>query len=197
MIKRFCRWWFQLKGWKVISAIPEKNSASDIHKYVIIGAPHTSNWDFIYGMAALDLMKLPAKFTIKKEWMFFPVGGFLRRLGAIAIDRKPKPVIRQKNMSTVMVDLLDAATDDLMIVITPEATRSRREKWKSGFYHVAKRAGVPILLGYIDYAKKECGIKEIIYPTDDIHVDMRKIMSHYQNITPKHPELFSVDKDYL
>ena len=197
MFKRLCRWWFQLTGWKVVTVTPENTGTTDIRKYVIIGAPHTSNWDFILGMAALELMKLPVKFTIKKEWMFFPVGGFLRHLGAIPIDRTPKPGVQHKNMVNVMVDLLDAATEDLVIVVTPEATRSRREKWKKGFYHVAKRAGVPILLGFIDYAKKECGVKKIFYPTDDIQADMRQIMAFYQTTKPKYHELFSVDKDYL
>ena len=197
MFKRLCRWWFQLNGWKVVNVIPDKKGTDNIRKYVIIGAPHTSNWDFFLGMGALDIMKLPVKFTIKKEWMFFPVGGFLRRLGAIPIDRNPKPGTPPKNMVNVMVDILDSATEDLVIVITPEATRSRREKWKSGFYHVAKKAGVPILLGSMDYAKKEGGVKEIFYPTDDMEADMRHIMAFYQTITPRHPELFSVDRDYL
>ncbi|MCW8887665.1 MAG: 1-acyl-sn-glycerol-3-phosphate acyltransferase [Gammaproteobacteria bacterium] len=163
----------------------------------MIAAPHTSNWDFIIGMGATDLMELPIRFTIKKEWMFFPVGSFLDHLGAIPIDRTPKPGIVHKNMVNVMVDLLNEATDDLIIAITPEATRSRREKWKSGFYRVAKRADVPVLLGYIDYAKKECGIKEVIQLTDDTQADMRKIMAFYQTTTAKYPELFSVDLDYL
>lgn len=197
MFKRICRWWFQLNGWKVVNHIPDKVCPSDIRKYVMIGAPHTSNWDFIFGMATIDIMNLPIKFTIKKEWMFFPFNLFFRYMGAIAIDRTPKRGVPHKNMVLTMAHLLQESTEELVIVITPEGTRSRREKWKSGFYHVAKHAGVPILLGYIDYRKKECGVKEIFCPTDDKEADMRHIMALYQTVTPKHPELFSVDKDYV
>lgn len=191
------RWWFQFAGWTVVNHIPQKTHPGDINKYVIIGAPHTSNWDFIYGMGAIDIMKLRVKFTIKKEWMVFPVGGLLRRLGALPIDRAVSSGVKGKNMVTQMADILKQSKDDMVIVVTPEATRSRREKWKGGFYHVAKSAGVPILLGFIDYDKKQCGVKEAFYPTDDMEADMQIITAFYQTTTPKHPELFSVDQRYL
>jgi 1-acyl-sn-glycerol-3-phosphate acyltransferase len=196
MFKSPFRWWFQFSGWTVVNNIPPKSGPDSIDKYVIIGAPHTSNWDFVYGMGAIDIMKLKVRFTIKKEWMFFPVGGLLNRLGALAIDRSTRPGEKGKNMVSAMADLLTEAKEDLMIVVTPEATRSRRENWKGGFYHVAKQAGVPILLGFIDYEKKQCGVKEVCYPSDDMEADMRRIMAFYQTTTPKHAELFSVDTRY-
>lgn len=197
MFKRLCRWWFRLSGWKVVNNIPEKRDAGDIRKYVIIAAPHTSNWDFVYGTAAADLMGLNARFTIKKEWMFFPFSIFFRSLGAIAIDRSPQKGMHHHSMVDVMAKLLTDANEDLVIAITPEATRSRREHWRKGFYYVARNANVPVLLGFLDYANKECGVREILTPSDDIEDDMKKVMQFYQGITPKYPEKFSVDTRYI
>ena len=83
------------------------------------------------------------------------------------------------------------------VVVTPEATRSRREKWKTGFYHVATEANVPIILGFIDYKTKQAGLAEVFHTTGDKEADMRHIMAFYQTTTPKYPELFSVDKEYI
>ncbi|MDF2454002.1 MAG: acyltransferase, partial [Bacteroidota bacterium] len=85
--------------------------------------------------------------------------------------------------------------DTLRLIITPEGTRSRREKWKTGFYHVAMKAKVPIALGFMDYEKKECGIDKIIYPSGDYKKDMKIIMDFYKNIKAKYPENFSVDTE--
>jgi 1-acyl-sn-glycerol-3-phosphate acyltransferase len=197
MFKQMCHWWFKTNGWQAVNAIPEKSDPDEIRKYVIVAAPHTSNWDFFLGMGALDVMKLPARFTIKKEWMFFPVGTFLRYLGAIFIDRSATRGMHHSSMVDVMVDILNTTTEDLAIVITPEATRSKRDKWRTGFYHVAKKAHVPILLGFIDYKNRECGVKEIVMPSDDMEADMRKIMAFYQSVNPRHVELFSIDKRYI
>nr|CAA6830933.1 MAG: Unknown protein [uncultured Thiotrichaceae bacterium] len=197
MLNALFRWWFQSKGWTTVNNMPEKNNPGDINRYVIIGAPHTSNWDFIYGMGAMNLMKLKIKFTIKKEWIVFPVGKLMLHMGALPIDRHKTSDGKGRSMVDEMSGLLKNATEDTLMVITPEATRSLRTQWKTGFYHVAKGAGVPILLAFIDYEKKQCGIKEVIYPSDDMEADMRKIMAFYQTTVPKHPELFSVDTRYF
>ncbi len=196
MFKQMCNWWFKANSWQAVNAIPEKKDPDEIRKYVIVAAPHTSNQDFFIGMGALDVMQLPARFTIKKEWMFFPVGNFLRYLGAIFIDRSANGM-HHTSMVDVMVDILNNTKEDLAIVVTPEATRSRRDKWRTGFYHVAKKANVPILLGFIDYKNRRCGVKEILLPSDDMQADMKKVMEFYQTVHPKHPELFSVDKRYI
>jgi len=95
----------------------------------------------------------------------------------------------------VMADIVKE-NDPIALVVTPEGTRARRTEWKSGFYHVAKQAGVPIALGYLDYKKKEAGIGPLVYPTDDIDADMAKIMAFYKGIHGKYPEDFSVDQRY-
>ncbi|MCC5945650.1 MAG: 1-acyl-sn-glycerol-3-phosphate acyltransferase, partial [Bernardetiaceae bacterium] len=124
-------------------------------------------------------------------------GRLLRKVGAIGIDRTPKKEGEPRQSMVEAMAELFKQQDKLCIVVTPEGTRSKQEKWRTGFYHVAKMANVPIALGYMDYAKKEAGIQVVVYPTDDMHADMKKIMEFYQTINGKFPEKFSIDKQYL
>lgn len=182
---------FKLKGWKVNWDMPQPIAPS-----VTIASPHTSNWDIIYTIAAFTILKVPFRFTIKKEWMKFPFNLFLGSVGGLGIDRSPKkPGDPRPSMVDAMVELYK---DDpkLVIMVTPEGTRSLRTEWKSGFYHVAKNAGVPICLGYLDYGKKEAGIGAKIFPSDDMHSDLQQVMNFYRDKQPKFPEKFSVDKRY-
>lgn len=148
----------------------------------MIAAPHTSNWDFIYARAAFFLMDIPLKFTVKKELFFFPLGFILKSLGGIPIDRSTKT-----GMVSKMADLFEQY-DEICILVTPEGTRSKATKWKKGFYHIAESANVPILLGYLDYAKKEAGIGPTVVPQGDMEKDIEDIKSFYRGITAKYPE---------
>ncbi|MCS6934566.1 MAG: 1-acyl-sn-glycerol-3-phosphate acyltransferase [Chitinophagales bacterium] len=182
---------FRLFGWTLDDHL--KNS---FRKCVMIAAPHTSNWDFIFARAAFAMMEIPVRFTVKKEWLRFPFGGMMNALGAIGIDRSPrKPGEQRLSMTEAMIRLFNGR-DELVVLITPEGTRSLRTKWKTGFYHVAAGAGVPIALGYLDYKKKIAGVGKLIYPSGDMQKDMREIMQFYQNICPRYPEKFSIDTDY-
>ena len=175
-------------GWKVsrngLEFLPEK--------CVVVAAPHTSNFDFPIARSAFEILKMPVRFTIKKEWMGFPLGWLMRSLGAIAIDRNAGG--KEKGFSQVeaMAELF-RNHQKLAILVTPEGTRSRRTEWKAGFYHVAKLAGVPLVLGYLDYKKKEAGIGKIIHPGSDMEADMREIMAFYSTIHARYPDNFSVD----
>ncbi len=181
---------FLQTGWKV-----DENLPPEIKKCIIIAAPHTSNWDFWYTMASFAIYKLRIRFTVKKEWMRFPFSLVMKPLGGIAIDRTPRVAESgRKSFVDAMIELFEE-NEELIIVITPEGSRSRRDKWKTGFYHVAMGANVPILLGYVDYDKKVAGIGKTIYPSN-FNTDMRQIMAFYQKIHPKFPENFSVDKDF-
>lgn len=181
---------FLQTGWKV-----DENLPPEIKKCIIIAAPHTSNWDFWYTMASFAIYKLRIRFTVKKEWMRFPFSLLMKPLGGIAIDRTPRiDESSRKSFVEAMIELFEE-NEELIIVITPEGSRSRRDKWKTGFYHVAMGANVPILLGYVDYQKKVAGIGKTIYPSD-FNTDMRQIMAFYQKIHPKFPENFSVDKNF-
>lgn len=181
---------FKLAGWKVTHQLPK-----DILKCVIIAAPHTSNWDFIYAMGALKEMDINTRFTIKKEWFRFPFKGLMDKLGALPIDRTKNADGSRKGTVDAMIDLFNERKE-LLLLITPEGTRSPVSKWKTGFYHVALKAKVPIALGFIDYSKKECGIDKLIYPTGDYHADMKLIMDFYKNKIGKNPKNFALDTSF-
>jgi 1-acyl-sn-glycerol-3-phosphate acyltransferase len=178
---------FKLGKWKITHYLP-----NNIKKCVIVAAPHTSNWDFMYGIGALKIMKLKMRFTIKKEWMRFPFKGLMSSLGALPIDRTAIKTGEKKGSVDAIADLF-TNRDELCLMVTPEGTRARMEKWKTGFYYIALKAKVPIALGFLDYKTRTCGIDKIIYPTGDFKVDMKQIMDFYKNITAKHPQNFSVD----
>ena len=179
-----------LTGWKVENHLPPH-----IKKCIVIAAPHTSNWDFFYAMAFLSILKIKSRFTIKREWMKFPFSIITKPLGGIAIDRRPRHANEpRRSFIDVMAELFEK-NKELIIVITPEGTRSKVEKWKTGFYHIALQANVPIALGFVDYQKKITGIGEMLYPTN-YETDMRIIMNFYKTIHGKFPENFSIDKDF-
>jgi 1-acyl-sn-glycerol-3-phosphate acyltransferase len=168
---------FAVTGWKQVGSIPPESK-----KCVLVAAPHTSNWDFIYARAAFYLMEIPVRFTIKKESMKTVFGPLLKAMGALPVDRS-------KNNSLVqqMVDIFNQS-DQLAIMITPEGTRKYQPRWRKGFYYTALEAKVPILLGYLDYAKKEAGIGPVFIPTGDVEGDIEKIKDFYRTIIPKYPD---------
>ncbi|NPA33528.1 MAG: acyltransferase [Chlorobi bacterium] len=179
--KRLCAVWFKLKGWRAVGEIP-----SHIKKGVIIGPGHTSNWDFVYTMGAMHLLNINAKFTIKKEWFFFPMNLFFKSIGGIPVDRQGKGENRE-SLTDAMARLLREA-EELFILVTVEGTRKKVDRWRTGFYYTALKAQVPILVGFLDYAKKEAGIKGIVYPTGDYKSDVKKIVSMLRGVTAKYPE---------
>ncbi len=174
LISRFVFW---LTGWRVIGEIPK-----ELKKFIMIAAPHTSNWDLLYARAAFYIMGIPVQYTIKKELFFFPLNLLLRGIGGIPIDRKNKG-----NMVDKMVELYEDK-DWFCILITPEGTRSHAPEWKKGFYHIANKAGVPISLGYLDYKKKHAGVGPLIYPSGNYEKDLKKIQDFYRTVTPKYPD---------
>ena len=178
-------------GWKI-----DNHWSSDIDQCVMIAAPHTTNWDALYARLALKSMNIPVRITIKDSYMRFPFGPFIRALGGIGINRTPKQMGEERpSMVQVMTDLFKQYPK-LVMMVTPEGTRARREHWKSGFYHIAIAANVPIALSYLDYKKKTAGVGKILYPSGNIEQDMREIMQFYADVSPKYPELFSLDTRY-
>jgi len=189
--KLFARGLFVLSGWTV-----KNNMPPEVKQCVMIAAPHTSNWDFLYTRLAFLLLGIPVKITTKKSYMRFPYGPFARALGCIGIDRSPKKEgVERPSMVQLMVDLFKDH-DDLVMLVTPEGTRSLRTKWKTGFYHVAVLAQVPVALGYLDYQKKEAGVGKVVYPSGDMKKDIQEMMAFYKHIIPHTPENFSIDLDY-
>ena len=152
MMKLLSRFIFWLAGWRL-----NPNWPKGVKKAVLIAIPHTSNWDIMYARAAFFLMDIPVRFTIKKEVMVGPLGWLLSSLGAIPIDRQRIPGGKKQTYTEAMIQMLNER-DELVVMVTPEGTRSAVNKWKSGFYHTALGANVPIVIGYLDYKKKEAGI---------------------------------------
>lgn len=186
MGKTFAKLLLGVNGWQVVGAFPE-----DLKKAVIIAAPHTSFWDFYYARLAFFIMGIPLRVTIKKEVVDHPLYGWVvKALGGIAIDRSPKEgnLKKKRSMVDAMVDLLQER-DQLIMMVTPEGTRKKVKRWKSGFYRVAEQAEVPIVLGYLDYAKKHAGIGPTFHPTGDYEKDVEEIMDFYRSKTGKYPDL--------
>ena len=169
-------------NWK-INIEPLKN----IKKSVIIQAPHTSNWDFFLGIIAAKKTKLKFKFVIKKSWNIFIIGPILTSLGAIFIDRSKSTGLTQN-----IIDQLKKMNEG-HIIFTPEGTRSKVKKWKSGFYHIADNAHIPIAVGFIDYKEKAIGINNIFYPTGEIKKDLSLVREFYKKIKPRHPQNYEMN----
>lgn len=182
MVLQFLAWIFKTKGWKLGDSIPK-----EVKKCVVIAAPHTSNWDFVYAMGALHLMGLRVRYFAKKELFKWPLKWVLESTGAIAIDRSKK------------VGMVEAAitqfnhASELILMIAGEGTRGKVTKWKSGFYHVAVGAKVPLMLAYLDYARKEAGFSAPVYLTGDREKDAKVIRNFYTGIVAKYPENFSLE----
>lgn len=181
-----------LLGWEI-----DNHWDLNIDQCVMIAAPHTSNWDALYARLALKALGVNVRITIKDSYMKFPLGPFVRAMGGIGIDRSPKAEGQERpSMVEVMSELFNKHPK-LVMLVTPEATRAKQEQWKTGFYHIAVTAGVPIALAYMDYAKKKTGVGKIIYPSGHMDKDMTEIMAFYAQISGKIPNNFSVDQRYV
>lgn len=157
----------------------------DLKKAVIAAAPHTANEDFPVGTGAWYTEMRPVGFIAKKELFDGPMGFIFRATGGIPIDRATS-----KNMVEQAADYF-RNKEELFLVIAPEGTRAWKPRWKTGFYYIAKSAGVPIILAYMDFAKKEVGMGEVFYPTDDVSADFKYIEEFYAKITAKYPEKYN------
>lgn len=176
MLYWFARIICKLSGWTFI------NRLSHLKKYVVIAAPHTSNWDGIWGLSFIAYHRLPFKFLIKKDLFFFPLGPILKSLGGLPVDR---------NKNTSLVDQCVGYfqhKDALVLGVTPEGTRSYNPNWKKGFYYISEKAGVPLVVSYIDYAKKTVCIDHVFEKSGDIDRDIERLKAFYKDKVGKHPE---------
>ncbi len=167
------RLWLKAFGWKTGGGVP------GVRKAVVVAAPHTSNWDFPFTMAVAWSQGMHMKWVGKHTLFRFPFGGFMRSIGGIALDRN-----NSKNFTQQVVDLINES-DDLLVVIAPEGTRSKVQRWRTGFYHMARGANVPIILGYLDFPNKTGGLGEVFVPTGDLEHDAQYMRDFYANIRGK------------
>jgi 1-acyl-sn-glycerol-3-phosphate acyltransferase len=180
LLERIANALLKLIRWRVVGTEPQ------IPKFVIIVAPHTSNWDLplglICGFAMGLLRRWPYGFMAKDVVFRWPVAGLMRRIGGLPIDRsRPHDIVPQ--MAAIF-----QARDRFLLAITPEGTRKRTGHWKSGFYHIAHAVGVPIIPVSFDYAKRECRLGDPLVPTGDLDRDLTVIQQFYQGATAKRPE---------
>ena len=164
----------RLAGWKL------KGQPPNARKFVIIAYPHTSNWDFPLGLAACIVFRIKVYWLGKHSLFKGPAGPLMRWLGGIPIDRSKSHDFVQQSIDAF------GQSDEMVMALTPEGTRSAVEKWKTGFYHIATGANVPIVPGYLDYARKEIGFLESILPSGDIDKDLLAIKEAYRGVQGKY-----------
>ncbi len=158
----------------------------NLSKFVLIGAPHTSNWDFILAMSMLAALGLRVSWIGKHTLFAPPFGGIMRWLGGIPINRQA---------AGDMVDQAKAAferADKLIIGLAPEGTRKRVERWKTGFYRIAIAAQVPIVIGMIDFENRELRVDSVYRPTGEMEADLLAIKSLYKGVKGRHPDQFDM-----
>lgn len=166
-------------GWNVVGELPATA------RMVIIGAPHTSNWDFVHMLMAVFAFRLRVCWLGKHTLFVWPLGPLLRALGGIAVDRGAHgDSVRQ------LAEQFETASG-LALVIAPEGTRSRTPFWRSGFYAIAERAHVPIVCGYIDYARREIGMGYSFVPSGDRDGDMARCRAFYSEKRGRYPAFAS------
>ena len=178
MKQRFARWLLQTLGWKLEGARPEHD------RYVLIAVPHTSNWDFLLMLA------FAAAFNIKVTWMakhslfFPPMGWIMRAMGGM-------PIVRHENRNVVdsMVEVF-STLPELVLVVPAEGTRQGTAHWESGFYHIARQAGVPIVPSFLDFGGKRGGFGPALVTSGDVRADMQYFRDFYQGMKGKFPDKF-------
>jgi 1-acyl-sn-glycerol-3-phosphate acyltransferase len=160
----------RLVGWRIASAPP------DLSRFVVIAAPHSSNWDFVIGIALVFALRLDVHFIGKAELFRGPLDPLMRWLGGVPVDRNhPEGMVEE-------AAAMFAAGAPFMLAVAPEGTRKPVERWKSGFYRIALQAGVPIVAGYFDNARKRVGFGITLIPTGDAERDIAELRAFYRPI---------------
>jgi 1-acyl-sn-glycerol-3-phosphate acyltransferase len=168
--------WYRLAGWQPAGILPPDR------KFVILGASHTSNWDFLVFLGTVHAAGRQVRFIGKHSLFKGAVGRFMRSLGGVPVDRSaPQDLVSQ------IVEQFHAH-DDFVLIVAAEGTRSRTTRWKTGFYQIALRAGVPIVCAGPDYPTRRGVFGPIIRPTGDYEGDMAPAFAFFRTLRPRHPE---------
>ena len=175
-VRRLLLLLYRLRGWTAVGEVPEPR------RFIIIAAPHTSNWDFVNYLGLTADLGVRAHFMGKLSLFKWPLGGFMRQMGGIAVDRR--------NSSNVVQQMVQefARRREFMLTVAPEGTRGKAKKWRTGFYQIALAAKVPMVVGLMDYGTKTGGLGPLIWPTGDFRADMMKVFDVYKSCIPKIPE---------
>ncbi|HKJ80927.1 MAG TPA: lysophospholipid acyltransferase family protein [Ignavibacteriaceae bacterium] len=176
LIRKLAKLIFKMIGWQSYIITPPTSS------YVFIGAPHTTNWDLGILMLFATANKVPVHWMGKDTLFKGPLGFIIRALGGIPVNRSAR-----SNFVDQAAEMF-SKEDELIIAMAPEGTRGKTTRWRTGFYYIALKAKVPIVMAYLDYKKKICGLGPAIIPTGDINTDFEKIKDFYKDFTGKYPE---------
>lgn len=174
-----CIAFLKLNGWTVEGSWPALNKA------VLIAAPHTSNWDGVYMLAAAGFYRAKIRWMGKRSLTTGPLGPLVKWLGCVPIDRAGK------NDMVASMAAEFAARDDMILAIPPEGTRSLTREWKSGFYHIAHTAGVPLIVSVLDYGTRTIRLAALFTPTGAYEQDLEIIQQHYTTAKGRHSGKFS------
>lgn len=187
-LERLIHWlllqWFVRSGWTISGSLPPDR------KFVIMGASHTSNWDFLVFLGAVHALDRKVHFIGKQSLFRWPLGGFMRALGGIPVDRSSR-----QDLVSQVVDQLDAH-HDFILVVAPEGTRSRTTEWKTGYYQIAMKAGVPIVAAGPDFPSKRGVFGPVIRPTGNYAEDMRPAFDFFRTLIPRYPERAAFPYDF-
>lgn len=176
MLKFLARLFLKIARFEVVGERPTER------RYVLIGAPHTSNWDLAYFLSVATVLGLKVSWMGKHTLFRPPMGWFMRRLGGIEIDR------RQRGDVVARMAALFEGPEPFVLVMAAEGTRKHVTHWKSGFYHIARAADVPIVLGFLDFTRRCGGMGPALRPTGDIGQDMDRIRAFYAGMTGRNPD---------
>jgi 1-acyl-sn-glycerol-3-phosphate acyltransferase len=176
LLRGVVRWSFEKRGWRFVGEKPSYT------KWVMVAAPHTSYWDLFYMLAVAVVFDVRLRWMGKHTVFWFPLGTLFRALGGIPVDRRASGRMVQQ-----MADLF-AKSDELVLVIAPEGARGHKEYWRSGFYHIACAAKVPIVLSLLDFGGKQVGLGPALIPSNDVRADMAGIRAFYEGCTGIRPE---------
>jgi 1-acyl-sn-glycerol-3-phosphate acyltransferase len=185
IVRRLLLWFYRTRGWKAVGTPPADR------RCVIVAAPHTSNWDFINYLGLTDALGIKAHFMGKQSLFRWPLRRFMYDMGGVPVDRGAK-----HNYVAAMVKEF-ATRKEFMLTIAPEGTRKGVKQWRSGFYHIAREAGVPLVVGMMDYGTKTGGLGPAFMPTGDYKADLARIAEFYRSVTPRHPERGISDFDSI
>jgi 1-acyl-sn-glycerol-3-phosphate acyltransferase len=175
----------KLAGWEVQGQLPDH-----ARKSVLIAAPHTSNWDLPMTIMVAFALRLRPRWMGKASIFRAPFGGIMRWLGGMPVDRS-----KANNLVESSAQAIRDAVDALQLIVPPEGTRSKTRHWKTGFYHIARSAEVPIVMAFMDYGTKRSGLGALFEPTGDVDADLAAIKAFYKPFKGKNADQFESEAD--
>lgn len=175
-VRRLLLMLYRIRGWKAVGVVAEPR------RFVLIAAPHTSNWDFVNFLGLAADLRIQPHFMGKLSLFKWPLAGFMKQMGGIPVDRRGGTNVVQQMVGEF------ARRAEFILTVAPEGTRGKAAKWRTGFYQIALAAKVPLVVGMMDYGTKTGGLGPLIWPTGDFRADMLKVLETYKSCVPKFPE---------